>query len=214
MEAQTTERQELYGFIPSPGDNIPVRVQPFAVNDDVPEDREIRGAVRKLRNGRAGGSSGIRAEDLKRWLRDAEVEEDEETEGGDGTLWRIVVRLIQQMWLTGKIPQQMVWMVVVLLPKGGGGFRGIGLLEPLWKTLAILLDTRMAVIELHDCLHGFISGRGTGTATLEAKLAQQLVFIEQGALYKIFFDLSKTYSTMDRQRALEILAGYCVEPDA
>ena len=27
------------------------------------------------------------------------------------------------------------WMIVVLLPKSGGDFRGIGLLDPIWKVM-------------------------------------------------------------------------------
>ena len=68
------------------------------------------------------------------------------------------------------VPRQMLWMVVVILPKGGGGFCGIGLLEPLWKVNEVLMDKRLANIKFHDCLHGFLGGRGTGTATMEVKL--------------------------------------------
>ena len=51
------------------------------------------------------------------------------------------------------------------------------------------------------------------TATVESKLAQQLVFIEQEALHSVFIDLKKAYDTMDRERCLEILAGYGVGPN-
>ena len=57
-------------------------------------------------------------------------------------------------------------MVIVLLPKAGGDYQGIGLLEPLWKVVEVL----------HDCLHGFRAGRGTGRATIEVKLAQQFAY--------------------------------------
>ena len=96
----------------------------------------------------------------------------------EGNTWRIFVRLIQSIWDTGTVPRQMVWMVVVLLPKGGGDFRGIGLLEPFWKLIEGVMDACLKKIKLHDCLHGFRPGRGTGTATLEVKLVQQLVYME------------------------------------
>jgi len=35
--------------------------------------------------------------------------------------------------------------------------------------------------------------RGTGTATIEAKLAQQLAWMEQEPLYQVFVDLRKAY---------------------
>jgi hypothetical protein len=31
---------------------------------------------------------------------------------------------------------------------------------------------------LHDCLHGCCTNRGTGTAVIKAKLAQQLLYLE------------------------------------
>ena len=127
MAKQTKEREELYTEIPPPGDSIPIHVEPFDLNDEVPEEVEIRAVVAKMRNGRAGGSGGIRAEHIKDWLRGMKEEEIEGREKA-GDLWRLFVRLIQSIWRTGSIPRQMLWMVVVLLPKGGGDFRGIGLI--------------------------------------------------------------------------------------
>ena len=77
----------------------------------------------------------------------------------------------------------MLWVIIVILPKGGGDYRGIGLLCPFWKAVEILMDKRFSVIEFHDCLHGFLAGRGTGTAIMEVKLAQQLAYLEQEPLY-------------------------------
>ena len=211
METLTQERIDLYTAVPPPGAPIPINVDPFDVNDEIPTDGEIREAVKSLRNGRAGGLGGMRAEHLKRWLRDIE-EEEQEDKRGRGDKWRVLVQLIQTIWEHGSIPQQMTWMVIVLLPKGGGDYRGIGLLEPLWKVVEVLMDKRFLAIEFHDCLHGFLAGRGTGTATMEVKLAQQLAYREQEAWYQIFLDLRKAYDAMDRGRCLEILAGYGVGP--
>ena len=145
---------------------------------------------------------------MKEWLRGIIAEEKEDGVEGTGDNWRLFVKLIQTIWIEGTIPQQMSWMIVVLIPKGGGDYRGIGLLEPLWKAVEILMDRRLQVVEFHDCLHGFLKGRGMGTATMEAKLAQQLAFRRQKALYGVFIDLQKAYDAMDRDRCLEILAGY------
>ena len=99
----------------------------------------------------------------------------------------------------------MCWLITVLLPKGRGDYRGIGILEPLWKCIEILIDRRLQAIEFHDSLHGFLSGRGTGMATTEVKLAHQLTYLEQKPLFGIFIDLRKAYDAMDRERYLEIL---------
>ena len=50
----------------------------------------------------------------------------------------------------------MQWVIIVLLPKDGGNYHGIGLLEPFWKVVEILIDKRLEVVEFHDCLHGFL----------------------------------------------------------
>ena len=62
------ERVELYSRVPPPGDSIPVNIEPFAVGDGVPEEGEIEWAVKRQQNNRAGGTSRMRAEDLKGWL--------------------------------------------------------------------------------------------------------------------------------------------------
>ena len=50
----------------------------------------------------------------------------------------------------------------------------------------------------------------TGTATLKAKLLQQLAAMREEVLYVIFLDLTKAYDALDRSRSLEILKGYGV----
>ena len=122
----------------------------------------------------------MRAEDLKEWLRGAEEEErarrkGEEGHEGAGDRWRLLVQLCEHIWRTGEIPQRMLLAIVVLIPKGtSGDYRGIGLLEVIWKLLERVLDARLSEVELHDYLHGFRAKRGCGTGVMEAKLLQQL----------------------------------------
>ena len=68
LKRVTAEWVTLYSRIPPPGDNIPVTIEPFAVEDGVPEEEEIEWAVKRLQNNRAGGPSRMRAEDPKGWL--------------------------------------------------------------------------------------------------------------------------------------------------
>jgi hypothetical protein len=143
---------------------------------------------------------------LKARLRDMEEEE----KGGKGSeaagdLWRLLVRMLQRVWDTGEIPHQMLLTVVVLIPKGGGDYRGIGLLEVTWKVIEKILVSRLQSIPLHNALHGFRQKRGCGTGIMEAKLLQQLAFLEQCPLYGVFLDLRKAYDAMDRDRCLKIL---------
>ncbi len=62
-------------------------------------------------------------------------EEDPESQGaaGKGDNWVLFVELAQAVWTHGSIPCKLLWSTVVLIPKGGGDYCGIGLLEPIWK---------------------------------------------------------------------------------
>ena len=62
-----------------------------------------------------------------------------------------------------------------MIPKGRQEYRRIGLVEVVWKVVAAILHLWLTgSTTYHDFLHGFRAGRGTGTATLKAKLIQQL----------------------------------------
>ncbi len=104
------------------------------IQDDTPTDGEIRVAVAELTNGRGAGVSQMRAEHLKEWLKGAKLEEDPETgpnNVGARKEWEALLQLVQAVWEEGKIPTQLGWVVTVLIPKGGGDYCGIGLLEPI-----------------------------------------------------------------------------------
>ena len=205
----------MYARRLSPGDPLPIHVDRIEINDDAPLDGEIRVAASELSNGRAAGASGMRAEHVKAWLRGIRQEEDPERLGGgpgDGDHWRLFVQLVQAAWNHGEIPRQLLWIIVVLIPKGGGDYRGIGLLEPIWKVIERIIDHRLDAFELHDSLHGCRHKRGTGTAIIEAKLAQQLAHIELKPFYGVFLDLRKAFDAMDRDRCILILEGYGAGP--
>ena len=215
MERQTSDRVDLYARRLSPGDPLPINVDRIEINDDAPLDEEIRSVVSELSNGRATGASGMRAEHVKEWLRGIHREEDPQRAGsgpGDGDIWRLFIQLVQAAWTHGEIPRQLLWIIVVLIPKGGGDYRGIGLLEPIWKVIERIIDHRLDGFVLHDSLHGCQSNRGMGMAIIEAKLAQQLAYLELMPFYGIFLDLQKAFDAMDRERCTLILEGYGAGP--
>ena len=104
----------------------------------------------------------MRAEDLKEWLNEAKREKDPVDRR-----WELVVRLVQVLFRDGTLPVDIVWEKMVLIPKGKGEYRGIGLVEVLWKVCAVVVNcwlNRSVVIQ--DALHRFRSGRETWTTTL------------------------------------------------
>jgi hypothetical protein len=75
-----------------------------------------------------------------------------------------------------------------------------------------IIDHRLDAFVLHDSLHGCRNKRGTGTAIIEAKLAQQLAYLELTPFYGVFLDLRKAFDAMDRERCTLILEGYGAGP--
>ena len=159
----------------------------------------------------------MRKEQLKGWLaaanrgKLAEEKREEKTEAEEegGDLWGKLVDLTHTAFREGEMAEDATWQTVVLIPKGKNEYRGIGLVEVMWKVVAAILHCRLTTaITYHDALRGFWEGGGTGTATLEAKLIQQLTAMREEFLYMIFLELTKSYDALDRSRSLEILKGY------
>ena len=96
----------------------------------------------------------------------------------------------------GRFPPQLLWVIIVLIPKGGGDYQGIGLFEPMRKVCKHVMDLHLNTFELHDLLHGCRNACGTGTAGIEAKLAKQLAHLEQVPFFGVFLDLKKAFDAM------------------
>ena len=123
--------------------------------------------------------------------------------------------LVQTSFREGELAEEAMWQAVFLIPKVKKDYQGIGLVEVMWKVVAEILNLCfIASVAYHEFLHGFREGRGTGTATFEAKLLQKLVALREEVLYVIFLDLHKAYDSLDRSRCLKILEGYVIGPQA
>ena len=115
------------------------------------------------------------------------------------------------MFRDGLLVLEVTWQVVALIPKGGGNYRGICLMEVVWKEVTVILNHRFtASITYHDYLHSFQVGFSIGTVTLEVKLIQQVLAMRYEFLHTILIDLHKVYEALDRSRCLGILEGYGV----
>ena len=109
--------------------------------------------------------------------------------------------LIHTAFGEGRLAGEAMCQAVVLLSKGEKDYRGIGLVEVMWKVVAAILNRRLtASITYHDFLHGFLVVRGTGNATIGAKLLHQLAALREEVLYVIFLDLHKAYDYLDISR--------------
>ena len=62
-------------------------------------------------------------EDLKGWRKEAKREKDPER-----IRWDPVVRIVKVVFRDGKVPEEIAWAMMVLLPKGNGEYMGIGIL--------------------------------------------------------------------------------------
>ena len=86
-------------------------------------------------------------------------------------------------------------------------------MEVLWKLISEIINFHISYsVQFHDSLHGFCTGRETGTSTLKAKLLQQLIAMRNMVIHSILLDLHKAYDVLDRDSCLDILAGYGVGP--
>ena len=123
--------------------------------------------------------------------------------------WRILVRLARKNFKDRLVPEDLTWATIVFVPKGRREYREIGLRQ---GGLEVLRDGgQLSSQEECDATQrtpGFREGRGTGNATLEAKLAQQLAGIVHELLFQVFLDLRKAYDSLDRGWCMEILREY------
>ena len=77
----------------------------------------------------------MRAEHLQGWLAAVTREKDPDTGH-----WDQVIDLVQTVFQDGLLPAECTCQTVVLLPKGNGDFRGIGLVEVLWKAVSGVIN--------------------------------------------------------------------------
>ena len=142
-------------------DSISLLVQMVAINDDPPSEEDIAATVRGLQIGRAGGPSGMRSENFKTCLRETTREREPIRTRREAVVSRTKIEFRE-----GHLTEELICTTMILILKGRGGYRSIGLVEVICKTINSIINTRIRVsVSIHDDLHGLRQGRGLGTAT-------------------------------------------------
>ena len=116
------------------------------------------------------GPSGMWAEHLRMWLNAASWEE-----SPDDMHWWKVVGLVQTIFQERKLMAECMWKTLLPILKIRGDLLSIVLFKFLCKMVMGIMNLwNNLVIDFHYTLHGFPNVKGTGTASLEAKLLQDL----------------------------------------
>ena len=72
-----------------------------------------------------------------------DTEEKSKKVAAEMTNWEKVVDLVREAFGEGLVLEEATWQAVVLIPKGKGDYRGIGLVEVMWKVVAAILNLRL-----------------------------------------------------------------------
>ena len=150
----------------------------------------------------------MRSEHLQYWLAEATRDELQEMEN-----WDWVVDILQTDFGGVIIPTECTCHMMVLIHKGNGEFICIGIIKLLCKAFSGVINQWIGVaVQFHDVMHGFLSDRGTGTASPESKLLHHMMEISEDVLYEVFLNPLKAYDALVREQCMDILVGYGVGP--
>ena len=106
----------------------------------------------------------------------------------DPSQWDMLVGLIQYTFCRGNLAEECACQTLLLIQKRNGNFRGIRLVELIWKNVTGELNLCLTEeIQFHNTLHNFCTNRGTRTASHEVNLLQRLVVMRGEVLNEIFW---------------------------
>jgi hypothetical protein len=154
-------------------------------------EEEVFKAVGAMKNGKAGGPSGVVSEMLK-------------ASGSEGIRW--MTTLFNKIISEGKIPEdwRKSWMIPVYKGKGDAlecsSHRGIKLLDHAMKVFERVLEKRIrSSIKIDDQQFGFRPGRGTTDAIFIIRQIQEKFLGKKKELWMAFVDLEKAFDRVPRE---------------
>jgi hypothetical protein len=152
---------------------------------------EVKAAVKKMKNCKAAGPSGVVADMVK-------------AAGDAGSSW--ITEICNLVVKEGKIPDDWSksWMVNVYKGKGDalecGSYRGIKLLEHVMKILERVIESRVRkIVKIDDMQFGFMAGKGTTDAIFIVRQLQEKYLAKNKDLWMAFVDLEKAFDRVPRE---------------
>ncbi|MCP5003018.1 MAG: hypothetical protein GY941_03575 [Planctomycetes bacterium] len=176
---------------------------PWEVQGEIRKD-EVKGAIERLKVGKAPGIDGMTAEMLKY--------------GGEEMVeWMLLICGLA--WSHGVVPGDWTRAVIVPLYKGKGcrdrcdSYRGISLLSVPGKVYGRVLMNRLR--EVTECRvseeqGGFRKGRGCTDQIFAVRMTVEKFLGKGRKLYAAFMDLEKAYDRVDRMALWDVLGMYGV----
>jgi len=160
---------------------------------EVPSEEEVMNAVAKLRNGKAGGESGI----LPEMVKAACCEEE---------FVNKLLDLVKDVWEKGCTPCAWRDSILVPIPKKGDlsncdNWRGISLLDVVGKVVARILQERLQKLaedELPESQCGFRAGRSCTDMIFTVRQFVEKSWEHQSKAFLTFIDLKKAYDSIPR----------------
>ena len=153
--------------------------------------KEVKEAIRKMKQGKAAGLSEVTTEMIVAGGRIAE---------------KVMLRLCKRVLDGKEIPNEWKTSVVVPTFKGKedvmncGSYRGVKLLENGMKIIERVLERRIrALIDFDDAQFGFMPGKGTIDALFLVRRLQEEHRAKDKKMYMCFVDLEKAFDRVPRR---------------
>lgn len=153
--------------------------------------QEVRAAIRKMKNDKSTGPTGVAAEMLK-------------ASGESGVRW--MTDLFNAVVKKGNIPEDWCksWMVSIYKGKGDAlecnSYRGIKLLEHAMKVFERVIEARLREkVDIDDMQFGFRAGKGTTDAIFIVRQLQEKYLEKKKELWMAFIDLEKAFDRVPRE---------------
>ena len=196
--------QELLNRHTSVDESIFRELPQYPVREDLslpPSLNEVKAAIKRMKNHKAGGVDGIPAEVYKL---------------GGPDLTERLHQLITKIWEREDIPADFRYAIIVTIFKKGdradcGNYQGISLLSIAGKIIARILASRLLSLSeevLPESQCGFRPNRGTMDLIFTARQLQEKCREQHQPLYMAFIDLTKAVDSVNRQALWKIIAKY------